>query len=148
MIIYKQNNPLWKDINLGTSKLTIGDYGCLVTAIGMTIEETPNIVNKNLKAVGGFLGALVIWNKIGVAFPQLRFTWRGYRYDNTAALSQIKRNGFCLVEATNRLNGGKHWVLFIGNQRLYDPATGTERSTRVYNSIFWRYSGFSALDRV
>jgi hypothetical protein len=117
-----------------------------VTSLADIVEEAPDVVNSKLKAFKGFTGALVIWNKIPSAFPKLKFVWRSYVYDNNAVLSQIKRNGFCLVEAKRRFTGSKHWVVFIGNKRLLDPQTGTERSTGVYNNWLWSYSGFSALD--
>ena len=148
MTIYSQKNPIWKDELLGNSNLTIGSYGCLVTCLAMIIDNAPNIVNIKLKTVNGFVGALVIWNKIQPAFSNLKFVWRSAVYDNNAVLSQIKRNGFCVVQATNRFSKGTHWVLFIGNKRLLDPATGIERSTGVYSNLLWKYSGFAAIDRV
>lgn len=149
MKLFSQNDIRWKKIKLGFSSLTIGSSGCLITSIGMTIETSPDVVNTKLKAVKGFTGALVIWNKIQSAFPQLKFVWRGPSYNNDSVLSQIKRNGFCLVETTSRFNkNNKHWMVFIGNKRLLDPWTGTERSTGAYNNLLWRLSGFAAIDKI
>ena len=148
MKLFSQNDPKWKDTLLGFSNLKIGSYGCLITCIGMSIELDPDVVNIKLKAVGGFSGALVIWSKIQAALPQLKFVWRSNVYDNTAVLSQIKRNGFCFVETRNRFTGSRHWVLFVGNKRLYDPWDGKEKGTGTYNGLLWSYSGFSAIDKV
>lgn len=148
MILLSQHDGRWKDAKLGNSDLTMGSSGCLVTDLGMITENLPTTVNKKLLDAKGFLGPLVIWSRIQSAYPKLKFVWRSYSYNNTSVLNQIQRNGFCLVEATHRFKKCKHWVLFIGNRRLIDPETGTERSTAVYNSLTWYYSGFAAIDRI
>ncbi|MGD2158942.1 MAG: hypothetical protein PVG32_18830 [Anaerolineales bacterium] len=61
-----QNDPRWKEEKLGLdNKVTIGDWGCLLTdlamiANGFGCDETPKTLNDKLKAIGGFQGALVI----------------------------------------------------------------------------------------
>jgi hypothetical protein len=140
-LLLSQRDIRWKNIKLGFSNLTIGSSGCLITDLAMIADTTPNIVNQRLKAVNGFSGALVVWNKIQSAFPQLKFIWRSKVYDNNAVLSQIKRNGFCLVEC--RTLFGKHWVVCIGNRQMIDPYDGKIKPT-------WRYwfCGFSAIDKI
>jgi hypothetical protein len=136
-----QRDPRWKNISLGFSSLTIGMAGCLVTCLAMITNTTPFIVNKKLKAFNGFSGALVLWTSIQKAFPQLKFIWRAKYYDNNAVLSQIKRNGFCLVECLTF--AGKHWIICIGNRQMIDPWDGQIKPT-------WRYPfiGFAAIDKV
>ena len=136
MKIYSQRDPKWKDETLGT-KGTIGGYGCTITAIGCLADLTPSEVNQRLKSVNGFAnGNLVIWSKIEEAIPWLRFVWRGYEYNNYKVSKAIEENGGCLVEVSGaRIGGSKHWLLFIGNRRAYDPWTGEEISTSLYTPI-------------
>lgn len=148
MKLFSQNDTRWKSNLLGNSNLTIGSSGCLITSLGMISDTNVDVVNTKLKAVKGFTEALVIWNKIQSALPKLKFVWRGPAYNNDSVLSQIKRNGFCLVEAKNRFTGSKHWMVFIGNKKLWDPWTGTEKSTGSYNNLLWSYSGFAAIDKI
>ncbi len=143
MKILSQRDKRWSSKLLGNSKLTIGSSGCLITAIAMAAGTTPDRVNDALLKVKGFSGALVVWSNVPKAFPHLKFVWRAYAYDNMAVLGIIKKNGFCMVEATTLFNG-KHWLLFIGNHQLYDPWYGTQRTT----SSYLRYTGFSAFDKV
>ena len=100
----------------------------------MIVGTTPDVVNERLKAVNGFSdgknrgkGNLVVWEDIPKAFPgiQIRRVWY---YDN----NDVKKNvPNVLVEVPGKAIGGsgKHWVVFIGNQKCYDPWTGLERPT-------------------
>ena len=136
MKIYSQRDPKWKDETLGT-KGTIENYGCTCSCIGMLADLTPSEVNQRLKSVNGFAnGNLVIWSKIKEAIPWLEFVWRGYEYNNYKVSKAIEENGGCLVEVSGaRIGGSKHWLLFIGNRRAYDPWTGEEISTSLYTPI-------------
>jgi len=134
--IYSQRDPQWKNETLGT-KGTIGSVGCTVSCIGNLADLTPSEVNQRLKSVNGFAnGNLVIWSKIEEAIPWLQFVWRGYEYNNYKVTKAIEENGGCLVEVSGaRIGGSKHWLLFIGNRRAYDPWTGEEISTSLYTPI-------------
>ena len=60
-----QRDPRWKDIKLGTGSTTIGQEGCLVTCLAMLAGTTPDVVNEELKRVGGYQnGNLVIWSAL------------------------------------------------------------------------------------
>lgn len=133
-----QRDPKWSSIKLGTSRTTtIGSHGCTITVIAMLADLTPKEVNERLKKVKGYANTnLVIWSKIEEAIPWLRFTWRGYKYDNAKVLEAIKKNGACLVEVdfdNNARTDGKHWTLFTGNQKQNDPWTGNVTPTNKYS---------------
>jgi len=136
MKTYSQRDPQWKNEILGT-KGTIGSVGCTVSCIGNLANLTPSEVNQRLKSVGGFAnGNLVIWSKINEAIPWLQFVWRGYEYNNYKVSKAIEENGGCLVEVSGaRIGGSRHWLLFIGNRKAYDPWTGEEISTSLYTPI-------------
>lgn len=129
MTILSQNDPRWKDIKLGTSAQTIGGYGCTITCIAMIIGTTPDIVNERMKSVGGFASRnLVIWAKIEEAFPGIKVR-RVWSYDNT----DVKSNLPCIVEVDGQpIGGSRHFVVYVGNQKLYDPWDGHIDATTDY----------------
>ena len=132
MIALSQRDSRWSKQQLGTSNTTIGGFGCTITSIAMLIGTTPDVVNRELKRVGGYAnGNLVIWSKVPVAFPQLIFIKRVNYYNN----DDVKANLPCLVEVDfdgSPNTFGNHWIVFIGNQRLLDPWTGQDRPTSTY----------------
>lgn len=140
MQILSQRDPKWGNIKLGTSATFIKDYGCTITCIAMIVGTTPDVVNDRMKAVGGFSnGNLVIWAKIAEAFPGISVN-RVWSYDNTAVLAAVP-NVLVEVDAKPIGGTGKHWVVYVGNKRLYDPWTGTDRPT----SDFPGQSGYCVL---
>jgi len=135
-MIYGQRGAKWKNKKIGNSNSSIGDYGCTICCLAMLAGITPDDVNTRLAGVNGYLVDKIIWAKVKQAIPWLEFEWRGYQYDNNKVKKAIADNGGCLVEvdfdgsiATPR---DRHWVLFIGNQRMCDPWTGRECSTSKY----------------
>jgi len=143
-----QRDPRWASLLLGNSSLTIGGYGCTLTALAMVAGLTPDEVNRRLLAVNGFKGALVIWTKIQEAIPWLKFTWRGTTYDNDAVKKAIDKNGFCLVEVDfdGRIisPNDHHWVVYKGEQRMIDPWTSTEKDTSYYSIT----TGYASIDLI
>ena len=122
-----QRDPRWAEIGLGDGSTTIGASGCTVSAIGDVLGVTPDVVNEKLKAVKGFSGAEVIWEKIPEAFPGTTIN-RVWSYDNTDVLNHVP-NVIVEVPAAPIGGNGKHWVNYIGNHQLKDPWTGTVRPT-------------------
>jgi len=120
-----QRDPRWKDILI--ADMSLGQIGCTVSAIGDVIGTTPDVVVTKLKAVGGFLGNLIIWAKISEAFPGITVN-RVWSYDNTAVKNAIP-NVIVEVPASAIGGTGSHWVNYIGNQQCKDPWTGTVRPT-------------------
>ena len=117
-----QNNPAWKNNRLGTSNVTIGQQGCLITCVAMMqkfygIDTDPARLNTWLTANGGYAnGNLLYWGKI--PFPIA--TWVDC-LNTPAPLSQIdaclERGEPCIVwvdfnPATATVD--MHWVLIIG----------------------------------
>lgn len=132
-ILLSQNDPRWKDKLLGTANGTIGMYGCTITAIAMKFGVTPDFLNERLLTVNGYLnGNLVIWKKIEEALPGVTFIYKYSQYDN----EMVKKNIPCIVEVdASPIGGSRHWVLFIGNQQLYDPWDGKQKSTGTYKPL-------------
>ena len=133
-----QRDIRWKDIKIGNSTSSIGNYGCTLTCLAILAGTTPGVVNAELTKVGGFLVDRIIWQKINETNLPLEFPdmGRAYAYDNDRVLEAINKNGGCLVEVdfdgiTSTPND-RHWVLYIGNQRCIDPWTGNEVATSKY----------------
>ena len=133
-----QRDIRWKDIKIGNSTSTIGNYGCTITAIAMLAGTTPDVVNAFLTAVGGFLVDRIIWAKInetklGLHFPDMG---RQYVYNDVAVREAIEKYQGCLVEVDYdgvvATPSDRHWVLYIGNHQLIDPWTGTIKPTSSY----------------
>lgn len=137
-----QRDPRWKDIKLGTSKTTtIGSHGCTITCVAMLAGLTPDEVNSRLLKVNGYANTnLIIWQKIQQAIPWLKWEWRGYQYEN----AKVAANLPCLVEVDGkRIGASRHWVLYVGNQKMYDPWYGNEKSTSYYPP-----TGYSIIKKV
>lgn len=130
MTPYSQRDPRWKDIKINGTQYTIGTDGCLLTALGSIADVPPNeVVNKI-----GFTGAQVNWtdlDKIGLELVE-----KTNDYNNATVLKYLGLYGQCIVrvdwDGSPKSTGDTHFVTYIGNQKLLDPWTGTERATSVY----------------
>lgn len=136
MTLYSQRDPQWANTKLGTSAVTIGAYGCTITCLAMMADITPAEVNEKMKAVGGYAqGNLVIWAKIAEALPDMACTEIGWNYNNEI----VKANVPCMVEVDGAPIGGtRHWVVYIGGGKIYDPWDGKEKATTAYNALSYR----------
>lgn len=136
-----QRDPQWANIPVGTGIQTIGQIGCILTALSDIINTTPDVVNERLNAVNGFAnGNLVIWAKIPEAFPGIQVN-RVWSYDNDYVLAHVPN---VIVESSAYPIGGRgsHWTNYIGNHELKDPWTGTIRPT----SDFPNPTGYCAVE--
>ncbi len=73
-----QNDPKWKDVNLGNSTEKIGGWGCLLTSVtmmlnGLGYNDTPEAVNEKMKKAGGFQGAFFIPSVLPYVFPNVAY---------------------------------------------------------------------------
>jgi hypothetical protein len=137
MNILAQRDPRWKDIKIGKSNSTIGNYGCTMCCLSMLANITPDIFNSKMTAVNGFQGDLIIWTKINELGLNISYdNGRSTSYNNDKVKEAIEKNGGCLVEVDfdNRIEtpNDRHWILFIGNERAYDPWLGKEVATTQY----------------
>lgn len=141
MEILGQRDTRWKSKTIGKSTSTIGGYGCTLTCLAMLAGTTPDVVNDKLTAVNGFEVDRIIWTAINKTNLPIRFPdmGRAYAYDNDKVKQAIEKNGGCLVEVdfdgvVNTPND-RHWILFVGNGKAYDPWTGTEIATTKYSLL-------------
>jgi hypothetical protein len=132
-----QNDSKWKSTPLGNqANETIGSWGCLLTSMTMVLNgagynETPATLNEQMKAKGGFQGALVLPAVLPMIFPNL--VYRGFVAceDSPAPINQIDaalaagKPVIVQVDWNPQAGIQTHWVVLKekkGNDYLiYDP---------------------------
>lgn len=145
-----QRDSRWGRKLLGFSKLTISGWGCTITSLTMLLNYVEgksyrvDEVNDRLKAVKAFTGALLIWSRVPLAFPSLKWGYRYYNYNNvTVAWNVYVKQMPVLVEVNGaKIGAPRHWVLFTGQGKANDPWTGKEISTSYYPT-----TGFATYSR-
>lgn len=138
--VYSQRDKRWANKKLGFSNKTIGNYGCTITSLASLLSHVynekfyPDRVNDDLKGVGAFVGALVLWSKVEKAYPRLRWIKRAYNYNNAeVAWSVYVKKVPVLVEVNGaKIGAPRHWVLFVGGRQAMDPWFGRMTSTGTY----------------
>jgi len=86
MEIYSQKDPRWAAMQLGESGLTMEHWGCTITAVAQALTlagwgVTPGDLVGALNNNGGFTkDGLILWAKIGEAYPQFHFGGGGYAF--------------------------------------------------------------------
>lgn len=135
---YSQRDWKWAFIKFGFGGGRFKDYGCTVTALTSLLgiagyDLTPPQVAEKLREKKAFSGDLLIWSRVQLAFPKVKFIWRSYKYENAKVKENIEKGNPTLVEVL--LTGHRHWVLFLGDQKMMDPWTGKIESTSKYPLI-------------
>ena len=79
IIPLSQNNPEWKRQKLGDSSNLIGDYGCLLVSLTMTLNHykksfTVSGLNSVCQKIGAFNGAYISWEPFAKHF-EFDFEW-------------------------------------------------------------------------
>lgn len=113
MIYYSQRDIRWRYLRLGSSKSTIGNYGCAITCLAMLSGRAPSEINMLLLRNSGFLaGNLVIWAR---ACALLGLSWRGQSSapQFLPTIAQVRGAGFSC-----------HFVVWLGNNKIIDPWDG------------------------
>lgn len=140
-LLLSQRDERWGRLTLGTSDVTIASHGCTITVLAMRFRLTPDVVNTVMKAFGGYVdGNLVNWTKLNEAFPGISFVYRQREYKDTYN-ELISQHLPCPIEVdASPIGGNRHWVLYVGNGKIYDPWDGKEKSATAY-----RWTGFTLL---
>lgn len=117
---YRQNDPQWQNIEIGTSKRKMGSTGCLISSVSTAISQLgypvkPDEFNYKLTQVNGFQGADLVWYKINEAFTDI-----DYRYSRIFSSNMIERDlekGLLpIVNVKYHKTGVTHWVIIVGAQ--------------------------------
>jgi len=136
--IYGQRDWRWFWKRVGFGRGHFYNVGCTVTALTQLLftvgyDLTPPQVAERLRGVKAFTGDLLIWSRVQLAFPKVKFVWRNYSYKNAPVKECIEKGMPVMVEVL--LSGHRHWVLFLGDQKMSDPWVGRVRSTTTYPLI-------------
>lgn len=135
-----QRDKRWKDTKLGFSTYTIGTHGCTVTSLTMLLNYidnanyTPDQVNERLKKVRAYVGGLLYWSRVPLAYPSLKWIKRAYNYNNVEVAWYVYGKKLPVMVEVNAWSIGapRHWVLFIGNRQMCDPWVGKIEPTTKY----------------
>lgn len=155
--VISQRDPRWANKTLGFSTSTIGGYGCTLTCL-TSLAKLSDVgqVNEMLKALGNynattnpngaFLGSLIVWANVGKALKNLSYNGRFYMYDNIGVANYVYNKKTPVVVQVDATPIGAprsdHYVLYLGDQKLMDPWTGSIRPT----SDFPIQKGFALYD--
>ena len=126
---WKQSDPAWKDITIGSTSKTIGDVGCLVTSVSMLIaksgvattvdgEFNPGTFVQKLNQTGGFTGALLLWNAVSNAAPNFVFQNKvsiggQTQQQKLETIQNLLNQGYYVVAQVKGYDG-EHWVAIDG----------------------------------
>lgn len=151
MTFYSQRNPLWGFNIMGSTNRRINQDGCTISCLGMAADANPGDVNKLLTENKGYAPKtnLVSWAAACKALQRLKFIYRYTSYNNKTALDAIAKYGFVLAEVDfdgNPKTTGKHWIVLLGNKKMYDPWSligRTEPTTKYTN-----YTGLAVIQRI
>jgi archaellum component FlaC len=131
-----QKDPRWSSLKINNTQYTMSGWGCFVTACSIVADILPSEALLKLK----FDGAMLVWESIkniGLE-PLEKGAW-----DNAKALAYVQENGQCIArvdfDGSDRTDD-THFVVLIGNKRLYDPWDGKEKATSTYS----KYTGIRA----
>lgn len=129
MIALQQNDPRWRNIQLGSCPgETIGRSGCLITCYAMLSGKTPPEVNSILTQKNGYqMGCLVYQSR---ACELLDLTNGG-----TTKLPQVTP---CIAE-TNHFapKVPQHFFIWLGDGTILDPLDG-KKKTNPYKIVSYR----------
>jgi hypothetical protein len=138
-----QDDPQWEDTVLGTSNITIGDYGCFLTDIAMEVNyfaakqgvafrTDPKQLDAYLTPLGAFdSGGILLFSKLPLIQPYaashgITMFFTGYEDSrNDFTLDQYLCNGQpAVIQVGNPPN---HWVFATGQ--------ATQQGTLTYTDI-------------
>lgn len=135
---YRQNDPKWQDVEIGTSKRKMGSTGCLISCVATAISHlrapiTPEELNKMLTQVNGFQEADLIWYKINEVFPDIDYKYSRI-FSSKIIEKDLEKGLLPIVNVKYNKTGVTHWVLIVGAEKgdfiICDPL-GDGNSTRL-----------------
>lgn len=116
MTPYKQSDIRWGKETIGSTKLTLAKWGCLITSLASIIDKTPKEVNKILKLSGSITkDGMVIHN---IASKALNLTYNGF---------STVPSGICIGCTNNYARHGifTHFFVWLDkNSEIMDPIVG------------------------
>lgn len=132
VISRRQGDPQWADEEIGQSNLTVGRYGCTITALSDILywygeNKTPDVLAKTLSFTST---GLLYWNSI-TEKTKAKFLWRYYDFGivTQKIVSDALKHPTKCVLLEFPFAGARHWVWATGktifnNFKIADPLKG------------------------
>lgn len=111
IIHYSQNDPLWKKLKLGYSKLTVGAYGCTTSCICTLASWFGDKITPGQLSQQRFCytnGGLIIWKQLENVFSKIKFLYRYYSFKEEIVDEYLIKNPDTAVLLN--VDRGYHWV--------------------------------------
>lgn len=147
---WKQMDPRWADIHLGSDGDTVKNIGCLVTSVAILIADSglreagedfnPGTFAQSLSNNNGFTGGALIWATVEKVVPGFKVenVWISLTGNEREKINAIKNyisQGFKIVV---RVVTSQHWVAVddIEGDIIYmnDPASWSDNMFGKYSS--------------
>lgn len=129
---FRQTDPRWAEVELGTSGCKLGSHGCLVCSTAMAttslgVRLSPPELNERLKQHDGFQPqGWLIWNAVS-RVTEGKLTADYHTRPRHQFIDSALQSGAFPVIAYPLPNGARHWVLVVGKEGLdylvRDPLT-------------------------
>jgi len=135
-----QKDPKWGLKKLGTSSVTIGNYGCYLTCLSMLLkyyghEQSPDVLNELFKSNGVYANKnLISSSLVPKAYPDIKFDEKYNCKTKPCDLTKIdkylneKKPVIAQVDFSPKAGIQTHFVLIIGKENedyfINDPWTG------------------------
>jgi len=156
---FSQKDAQWASDKLGTSSVTIGAYGCLITAASMICKyfgknTDPGKINKDLIAVDGYeSGNLLKYNAITTIYPDIVVDWNYFLSNpGDAVIDEILVQEIPVIAQVdynpNTSALDQHWVVIVGKENdeylIVDPIDGSTAylsryANKVYRMVVYKF---------
>lgn len=146
--MYSQLDPKWTATKIGSTNLTIRNYGCTLTCLAWVSRRGKNAFNPKELALDKTLtnaSGEVLWNKVFAKIGGVEKYERRYG----ELLPKVETDQSLLLNVAINTSYGKHWVVWNGSTIL-DPLGGVEKPLNHYkvlgyNLITWNKKPTSKL---
>jgi len=132
--VYSQRDSRWSADKMGTSGLTVGNYGCMMTCLAATYRVSPGTLNVFLSKNGGYTSGGLLNHSVAANYDGsggLKYIGSGRLPTTASSVGNGISRGAVYVAQSNRFGSGTHWVLVYkatsGQSYYMDPWDGTTR---------------------
>ena len=133
--VYSQRDSRWSGHKMGSSGLTVANYGCMMACLASAYRQTPGDLNRYLSANRGYTSGGLLDHNVAAKFDGaggLVYVGSGSLPTTASSVGRgIQRGAVYVVRSSRPLGGAAHWVLVYqvtGGQTYYmDPWDGTTR---------------------
>lgn len=132
--VYSQRDSRWSGHRMAPSRLTVGNYGCLMTSLAAAYRTSPETLNAWLSKKGGYTPNGDLNHDAAARFDGsggLRYVGRSSLPTTASSIGRGVSRGAVYVARSTRFAGSTHWVLVYSANSSHayymDPWDGTIR---------------------